>query len=74
MLEWSSWLQMLPIKIVCSATNFLVISGLNSVLDHDDAVADINATLGGNLQIALYDITQIRIAIKLRSCFVLERL
>lgn len=53
---------------------FVVVSGLDSVLDSDDAVADINATLRGNLQIALDDITQIRIAIKLRTRFVFKRL
>jgi len=43
----------------------MVVAGLQSILNRNDAMADIEATLGGDFQVAFRDISQIGIRIEL---------
>lgn len=50
----------------------MVIPRLASLFEGDDTVTDVNATLGGYLQVAFDDIAQVGVAIEIRTGFILE--
>ena len=47
---------------------------LARTFERDDAVRDIQTTLGSDLQVPLYDVTQVRILVKVAPSLVRERL
>lgn len=72
--EVSSEISRQYVELTQAQDRFAVVGRFAGILQGDDAMADVNAALRRDLKVALNDVFQVGVAVKLGPCPVFERL